>query len=122
MGATTITYFLDSAFLEQHLYYSSAYLYSMVKASDFPEDLLDFYGTECVHCNEMNPMLEQLQKDLNVKIRKVEVWHNEENARLLEELDKGRCGAVPFFFNKKTGKFLCGAQDYETVKKWALGK
>lgn len=93
----------------------------MVKLSDFPEDLLDFYGTECVHCNEMQPMLEQLQKDLKLKIRRIEVWHDEENAQLLEEIDQGKCGGVPFFFNKRTKKWLCGAQDYETVKAWALG-
>ena len=67
-------------------------------------------------------ILEQLQKDLKVKISRVEVWHNEENAQMLEEIDLGKCGGVPFFFNKRTKKWLCGAQDYETVKAWALGK
>ena len=38
------------------------------------------------------------------------------------EIDKGRCGGVPFFYNKKTGKFICGAADYDGLKKWAIGK
>ena len=37
----------------------------------------------------------------------------------MREYDKGYCGGVPFFFNKKTGKWLCGEVDYERLKKWA---
>jgi len=39
---------------------------------------------------------------------------------LMREYDKGYCGGVPFFFNKKTGKWICGSADYERLKKWAF--
>ncbi len=84
-------------------------------------DLIEFYGTECVHCIEMEPLIKKLEKEEGVKITKLEVWHNEENARKHKEYDKGYCGGVPFFFNKKTGKWICGSTDYESFKKWALG-
>jgi thiol-disulfide isomerase/thioredoxin len=85
-------------------------------------DLLEFYGTECVHCKQMEPLIERLEAETGVRIKRLEVWHNEENARIMREFDNGFCGGVPFFFNKKSGKWLCGAHNYETLKKWALGE
>ena len=85
-------------------------------------DLLDFYGTECPHCIEMEPLIERLEEELGVKVTKIEVWHNEANAKRLQETDKDRCGGVPFFYNKKTGKWICGSVPYEKLKAWAGSK
>jgi hypothetical protein len=68
----------------------------------------------------MAPLVERLEGEENVNIAKLEVWHNEANAKVMKEYDKGYCGGVPFFFNKKTGKWICGSADYEGLKKWAL--
>jgi len=84
--------------------------------------LLEFYGTECHFCIQMAPLIERLEKEEKVKVEKIEVWHNQSNAKRLQEIDKGKCGGVPFFINMKTGKWICGASDYEGFKKWALGK
>ncbi len=89
---------------------------------EFSSHLLEFYGRECVHCKHMEPLVERLEQELKVKVEKIEVWHNEENAKLMQEFDKGFCGGVPFFFNTKSGKWICGATSYENLKKWALGK
>lgn len=86
------------------------------------ENLLEFYGTECEHCHAMDPLVEKLEKDLGVKIKKVEVWHNEQNAKTMEKYDDGKCGGVPFFFNTKTEKWICGETSYEKLKEWASGK
>jgi len=84
--------------------------------------LLEFYGTECIHCHAMDPWIEKLEKELKVKVTKIEVWHNEANAKRMQEIDQDRCGGVPYFYNKKTGKWLCGAVSYDKLKTWALGK
>lgn len=84
--------------------------------------LIEFYGKECPHCIHMAPMIEQLEKELDIKIEKLETWHNEENAKKQEEFDKGLCGGVPFFYNTESKKFLCGSSEYEQLKNWALGK
>jgi len=81
--------------------------------------LLEFYGKECPHCIKMAPLVEKLEKEYGVKVEKYEVWHNEENAKKMEEYDKGLCGGVPFFFNTENGDFICGETDYERLKKWA---
>ena len=68
----------------------------------------------------MEPLVERLEAAEGVNIKNIEVWHSEANAKLMSEYDKGYCGGVPFFFNKKTGKWICGDADYERLKKWAL--
>ena len=83
-------------------------------------DLLMFYGTECVHCHTMFPLVEKLEKEEGIKIEKLETWHNSKNAELLREKDTIDCGGVPFFYNENTGKAICGAVPYDKLKKWAL--
>ena len=67
----------------------------------------------------MAPLVERLESEESVRIAKLEVWHNEANASRMRELDKGYCGGVPFFFNRKSGKWICGEADYERLKQWA---
>jgi thiol-disulfide isomerase/thioredoxin len=85
-------------------------------------NLLEFYGTECPHCQRMHAIVEQLEKEEGIKIEKLEVWHNEENEKKMKEYDKDLCGGVPFFFNTQTGKFICGEATHDELKSWALGK
>ncbi len=80
--------------------------------------LIDFYGKECPHCLKMMPLVDRLEKEAGVKVERYEVWHNQENARKLEEYDKGQCGGVPFFINTETGGIICGEAPYEELKKW----
>ena len=84
--------------------------------------LIMFYGTECAHCHEAMPLVEKVEKELKVKVEKLETWHNSKNKVLLQKLDNGKCGGVPFFYNEKTKKWLCGVDSYEELKKWAMGK
>ena len=86
------------------------------------DKLMFFYGTECVHCHEAMPLVERVEKELKVKVEKVETWHNAKNKELLQKLDNGKCGGVPFLYNEKNKKWLCGVDSYEELKKWASGK
>jgi len=86
------------------------------------DELIEFYGTECSHCNEMAPLIERLEREEGVRIQKLEVWHNQKNAEIQQEMDQGKCGGVPFFVNKKSGKWICGSTSYEKLKDWAQGK
>ena len=84
--------------------------------------LIMFTGTECTHCHEMEPLVKELEAKEKITVERIEVWHNAENAKWLEKVDAGRCGGVPFFYNEKTGKFLCGSASPEKLSEWALGK
>jgi len=81
--------------------------------------LLMFTGKECDHCHEMLPLVERLEKEEDIKVEQIEVWHNAENKKKLDSLDKGECGGVPFFYNEETKENICGSTEYENLKKWA---
>ena len=81
--------------------------------------LLEFFGAECAHCKKMESLLERLEEELGVTVTRLEVWHNQENANLLKKYDQGFCGGVPFFYNTRSAKWLCGDPDYEKLKAWA---
>ena len=49
-----------------------------------------------------------------------QVWYSSKNLELLQRLDRGRCGGVPFFYNKRSRRFICGATTYDNLKAWAL--
>ena len=85
-------------------------------------ELLMFMGVECVHCHTMYPLIDKLEKETKLKIQKIEVWHNAKNAEEFQKLDQGKCGGVPFFYNEKTKKWLCGEVPYSELKAWATGK
>ena len=70
----------------------------------------------------MEPLVERLEDETGVKVQQLEVWHNEANAKLMREYDKGYCGGVPFFFNTESKQFICGETDEKTLKTWAEGK
>ncbi len=82
--------------------------------------LLEFYGRECQPCVRLRPLIEKLEREEGVRVEKIEVWHNDDNAKLMEEYSQERCLGVPFLYNTKTGKYICGLTDYDTIKEWAL--
>ena len=81
--------------------------------------LLEFYGEECPHCVKMHKLVKRLEEEKGVKVESLEVWHNEANEKRLLEIDKDLCGGVPFFYNTKNQKFICGEVDYDELKNWA---
>ena len=85
-------------------------------------DWLMFYGTECTHCHEMDPLVQKLEKEQKITVDRIEVWHNDQNMAKLQKLDAGKCGGVPFFYNLKNKKWICGSTSYEHLKEWAISK
>ncbi len=83
-------------------------------------ELLFFYGLECPHCIHMEKLVDKLNKE-GFKIKKIEIWHNEANNKMMERLDcePEPCGGVPFFLNQKTGKTVCGEATIKELKDWA---
>jgi len=82
--------------------------------------LLEFYGRDCPHCTIMEALMAKLEQETGVKIEKLEAWYDDKNMKLMKKCDKGCCGGVPYFYNEKTDKWLCGAVEYDVLKNWAL--
>ncbi|HLD89140.1 MAG TPA: thioredoxin domain-containing protein [Candidatus Nanoarchaeia archaeon] len=91
-----------------------------MKKKEDKSKLYEFYGLECPHCMKMKPLIEKLEKEIGVKFQSLEVWHNPENAKLMEKFDQGLCGGVPFFYNEETDESICGETSYEKLKKFAI--
>ena len=86
-------------------------------------NLIMFYGTECVHCHHMMPLIEKLEKEMKVKVKKIEIWHDSKNREIYDKSNTSlRCTGVPFFYNAKSGKGICGGVPYSELKAWAQGK
>lgn len=81
--------------------------------------LLYFYGEGCPACEDLYPKIERLEKEENLIFQKLEVWSNDENEKLLEEIDCDLCGGVPFLYNTQNKKWLCGDVEYEELKTWS---
>lgn len=84
--------------------------------------LYEFYGDGCPHCEAMEEKVEKVQQEEEVEVEQLEVWNDKDNAEKQAELDDGKCGGVPFFFNTDSEEWICGETSYENLKKWALGK
>lgn len=83
-----------------------------------------FYGAECPHCHKMMPIVDKVEKDMKIKIEKLEVWHNEENAdqmRKYEVIVRKSCDGefgVPAFISEKTKKGICGEISEKELSEW----
>jgi hypothetical protein len=68
----------------------------------------------------MMPLINELENETGVRVDRLEIWHNEENAQKMQEYDRdGECGGVPFFINTQTGQTICGEATYDELKRWA---
>ena len=77
-------------------------------------------------CDEMKPAMSAVEKELNTRILKWDVWSDPVAYKLMQFLDKGpdgrsKCGGLPFFYNRKTGKIVCGATTEKNLMNWAQG-
>lgn len=84
--------------------------------------LLEFYGTECGHCQVMKSLVARLVKETGVEVQEYETWHNEANEMMRQKYDTVGCGGVPFFVNTDTGAVICGEVSYEELRAWAAPK
>ncbi|MFH1471203.1 MAG: thioredoxin family protein [Candidatus Micrarchaeota archaeon] len=92
-----------------------------INATPVTSDLIEFYGAECPHCANMEPIVSQVESEAGVEFSKLEVWHNIANANVFQKYAgaiKPACGGilgVPAFYNVKTGKAVCGEMPKEKL-------
>ena len=82
-----------------------------------------YHGKFCPHCNNMMPILEQAEKEADVKFTKKEIYGNEENKeefKTLRELANKNCGGllIPSFYCKETNELICREHTLEELKEW----
>lgn len=82
-----------------------------------------FHGRDCPHCRAMDPIVDRLIDD-GMNIEKLEVWHNEDNAKemrkfsgIIRKVCDGDLG-VPAFLDIDGKRAICGECSYDELKKW----
>jgi len=89
-------------------------------------DFAEFYGQDCPYCKQMEPVIAQVEQETGIKFEKIEIWHNQTNAKTFElhatEIKRDCMGAlgVPAFYSVKNKKAVCGLQTKEELKKFIL--
>ncbi len=86
------------------------------------DNIIEFYGETCPHCVALKPIIEGLEKDRGIEVRKLEVWNDAENKKLMmqyEDIIGEACGgfaAVPALVHTETKQALCGAHDAKEIE------
>jgi glutaredoxin len=103
------------------------FVYSIIKQSPSvvqTKNIIFFYGRECPHCKEAEKFIQDNKIDQKIEFDSVEVWHNEDNAKLMlgktKEcgLDESKVG-VPLVYSQ--GKCYLGTPDIEAFFRQKTG-
>lgn len=96
-------------------------------AATMDGQILEFYGAECPHCKNMEPIVAQVEQGLGFNVTKYEVWHDEDNRMIFmqyEGIVTPACGGgmgVPAFVNTKTNKAICGEKTADELNAFITG-
>lgn len=88
--------------------------------------ILFFYGTDCPHCESMQPLLVKASYETGVIFDEREVWGNQSNYRLFENYQESikkndpECDGIPLLYCVETEDYLCGEVNYKTLKQWVI--
>ena len=101
------------------------YFSGPVTPTPLPSGIVLFYGQGCPHCADVENFIAQNNIDQKVKITRLEVWYNKNNAALLAQVAQ-KCGitansvGVPFLYDGN-GKCYIGEVDVPNFLKTAAG-
>ncbi len=89
------------------------------EATPITSDILLFYGQECPHCKEVEKFIEENQLTSKLKFDQLEVFHNQENGKILSEIAK-KCQienedevGVPFLYDSRENRCYIGTPEIE---------
>jgi thiol-disulfide isomerase/thioredoxin len=84
-------------------------------------EVIEFYGSECPHCQRMIPIVEEVENETGIKFTRLEIWHNSTNQGIFQSYSSSiqrDCGMliVPTFTIPKANKSICGEQSGSDLK------
>jgi len=86
---------------------------------------IEFYGSECPHCQAMVPVVAGIEAETGVFFEKLETWHNDSNREIMlsysTEIERD-CGflGVPAFLSTKNRKAVCGEMGADKLKQFII--
>jgi thiol-disulfide isomerase/thioredoxin len=82
--------------------------------------LVEFHHDDCDHCQQMEPVLQRLEEDLDTKIRRINIFRRKEFQALLQSVGHDECNSFPFYYNRRTGQAVCGATSYMNLRMYII--
>ena len=80
--------------------------------------IMEFHHDGCDHAEQMEPVLQRLEDDLDTKVRRINVSRRKEFFQLLHAVGHDECGSFPFYYNRRTGQAVCGATSYMNLRRY----
>lgn len=84
--------------------------------------LIEFHSDNNPLCDQMEPVMERLENDLQTKFRRINISKRAEFINLYEIVGGTECNELPFFYNRRTCQAICGPTTYKNLKLWGMGK
>lgn len=84
--------------------------------------LIEFVTDGSEQCKKMEQIVRDVEKDLNIKVRRIDVSKKPSFVQLYECVGGNECGVLPFYYNRRTAQAICGATYYENLMLLAMGK
>ena len=84
--------------------------------------IVQFVSDRSEPCKRMAPLVKQLQQELKLKVRTINVSHNPAFLQLYECVGGNECGNLPFYYNRRTAQAICGHTRYVNLQSLALGE
>eukprot|EP01031_Cornospumella_fuschlensis_P041916 gene41916-51170_t len=72
-------------------------------------------------CQEMEPVIQRLEKDLRIKVRRININRRPDFVMLYEAVGGMSTSTVPFFYNRRTAQAISGPSPYDNLKRLAMG-
>jgi hypothetical protein len=93
------------------------------KVSPHPDTayLLSFQYTGSPEAKKMESTVRRLERELNVKVRRVNVDELKDAQAVLDSIGHFEGGLFPFFYNRRSGQAVTGPTTFTNLLKWATG-
>lgn len=83
--------------------------------------LIEFVADNSDACQQMGPVVQRLEKDFNILVRRVNISRRPEFAALYEACGGNEGNNLPFYYNRRTGQAVAGPTPYWNLKLLASG-
>eukprot|EP01038_Epipyxis_sp_PR26KG_P015148 gene15148-20405_t len=83
--------------------------------------LISFHADNADYCQQMEPILQRLENDLNTKVRRINVNDREDFMMLFELVGGLEGNNFPFYYNRRTSQAICGPTSYINLRRLGTG-
>lgn len=84
--------------------------------------IVEFVAESSEQCKKMESIVRDVEKDLNIKVRRIDVSKKPSFFQMYECAGGNECGILPFYYNRRTAQAICGPTYYDNLMLLAMGE